>query len=455
VSLRGRLVLVLAYVLVLAVASLLVPLIRSVRDRVAAEVRTTALGQAEVVAATAAGGGDPRRLVETSAEQVRGRVLIVDGRGVVTADSANSSVGARYGERPEIATALGGKIAQQTRASQTLGRRILATAVPIVRAGRVRGAVRVTQSVAAVDHAVNSATAGLVLIGAVVLGLGLLAGVLLAGNLARPLHRLARAARRAGDGDLGVRVPEEGSSEQREVARAFNEMTSRVQRMVDAQRDFVADASHQLRTPLTGLRLRLEEAAATTGDVAAREQLDAAVGEVDRLSGVVTELLVLSEAGAARAPEAAADPLAAARRAAERWAAHGADISVVGADAGTVRCAVADLDRILDVLVENAIDYGPPGQRVALTVAPGRVEVADEGRGLAPGEEEAVFARFHRGSAGRAGGSGTGLGLAIARELAARWEGSVALANRSEGPGAVAIVVLPIAALPEPAGARR
>ena len=73
-------------------------------------------------------------------------------------------------------------------------------------------------------------------------------------------------------------------------------MTARVQRMVDAQRDFVADASHQLRTPLTGLRLRLEEAAAT-GD---REQVDAALDEVDRLSAVVNELLVLSEAGAAR-----------------------------------------------------------------------------------------------------------------------------------------------------------
>ena len=99
-------------------------------------------------------------------------------------------------------------------------------------------------------------------------------------------------------------------------------MTARVQRMVDAQRDFVADASHQLRTPLTGLRLRLEEAAATAAG--RREQVEGALEEVDRLSGVVTELLVLSEAGAARAPDAVTDLLAAARRACERWSSHDA-----------------------------------------------------------------------------------------------------------------------------------
>ena len=122
------------------------------------------------------------------------------------------------------------------------------------------------------------------LVGLIVLALGLAAGALLAASVVRPLRRLAAAARRAGEGDLSVRVPVEGSREQREVGGAFNEMTGRVQRMVDAQRDFVADASHQLRTPLTGLRLRLEEAAATAEGPAA-EQVEGALEEVDRLCG--------------------------------------------------------------------------------------------------------------------------------------------------------------------------
>ena len=321
-SLRARLLFALAYVLILAVGALLVPLIRSVRDRVSAEVKTQALAQADGVAAIAgaspdelsaaiAGRSAPQlsSLVSTTARNVRGRVVVVGPDGRVLADSSPGSLGADFSNRPEIAASLSGRVIQEDRRSDTLGQRILATAVPI--RGTPGGAVRVTQSVAAVDRALNAATVGLVLIGGFVLALGLAAGALLAASVVRPMRRLAAAARRAGEGDLGVRVPEEGAREQRELGRAFNDMTARVQRMVDAQQAFVADASHQLRTPLAGLRLRLEEAAAAAGPGPARDQVDGALGEVDRLSSMVTELLVLSESGEARSPVAAVDPLAA------------------------------------------------------------------------------------------------------------------------------------------------
>ncbi|WP_028057489.1 HAMP domain-containing sensor histidine kinase [Candidatus Solirubrobacter pratensis] len=457
-SLRARLLLALAYVLVLAVGALLVPLVRSVRDRVGAEVRTQALAQADAVAAVAGASPDDLSaaiagrpapdldvLVSTSARTSRGRVVVVGPDGRVIADSSPGSIGADFSSRPEIAGALRRRVVQEERPSATLNQRLLATAVPIRSAPG--GAVRVTQSVAAVSRAVDAATVGLVLIGVVVLGLGLAAGALLAASVVRPMRRLAAAARRAGEGDLGVRVPEEGAREQRELGRAFNDMTARVQRMVDAQQAFVADASHQLRTPLAGLRLRLEEAAAEAGEGPARAQVDGALGEVDRLSGILTELLVLSEAGAARAPDAAVDPLRACRRAATRWSGHDARVVVEGGDGAAVRCAAADLDRILDVLIENALAYGPAGQTIALTADAGRITVADEGPGLAGGEEESVFNRFHRGSAGRAVRGGTGLGLAIARELASRWEGTVTLANGTAG-GAVATVTLPLVTAP-------
>ena len=89
-------------------------------------------------------------------------------------------------------------------------------------------------------------------------------------------------------------------------------MTDRVQRLLGGQRDFVADASHQLRTPLTGLRLRLEEARAAARDRAVEEEIDGALAEVDRLAAIVDELLVLSRAGGPRAPGEKGRPAAAA-----------------------------------------------------------------------------------------------------------------------------------------------
>ncbi len=105
-------------------------------------------------------------------------------------------------------------------------------------------------------------------------------------------------------------------------------------------------------------------------------------------------------------------------------------------------CAAADADRALDVLLENALHYSPRGARVTIAAVAGRIDVLDRGPGLADDEADAVFERFHRGSAGRAGPSGSGLGLAIARELAREWGGDVTLRNR-EGGGAVATLTLP------------
>ena len=153
-----------------------------------------------------------------------------------------------------------------------------------------------------------------------VLGLG--AGAVIASQVAGPVRRLDEAARRVAEGDLSARAKPEGSAEQQRLARTFNEMTARLERLVDSQREFIADASHQLRTPLSGLRLRLEEARASTADADAHEEIDAGLREVDRLSAIVTELLVLSQAGEVDAPPERVDLEDAARRR-RRAPAHG------------------------------------------------------------------------------------------------------------------------------------
>jgi two-component system, OmpR family, sensor kinase len=440
-------------VTLLAIVALGVPLALNLRDRVDSEVRAQARNQADVVAATASDLLDRssrarlRRLAGTAAQSVSGRVLIVDGRGRVLADSAGTGeLGTNYSQRPEIAAALRGDAYQRVRHSDTLKADILATAVPMVKSGRPNGAVRVTQSVAAVHRAVGRTLGGLALIAGVVLGLGVLAGVVIARQISRPMAKLTEAARRIAHGDLDHRAPVEGSAEQRSLAQSFNEMTDKLSRAVATEKRFVADASHQLRTPLTGLRLRLEEAshAETTAD--AEPDLREGMREVDRLAGMVDELLALSRAQNGSGPGSELDPVGIADDGVARWqsAAQERGVELVRAHDHSPRRvfgAAPDAERALDSLIENAIVYSRRG-RVAVRVDGREIEVVDDGPGLAEGEEEQVFERFHRGTAGLSGASGTGLGLSIARQLAERWGGGVTLENRDDGRGARAVLRL-------------
>jgi signal transduction histidine kinase len=453
-SLRVRLLGAVTYVLLLAIVAFGAPLALNLTARVNAEVRTQAQAQADLLAATAADLLAPQSrpqlatLARTAATSLRGRVLIVDRSGSVLADSAGvGAVGVSYESRPEIERALAGRPVQITRSSRTLGHEILATAVPIIRGGRTAGAVRVTQSVAAVNAAVRNVEVALLLVALIVLALGLTAGTLLAAQIARPLRRLEAAARRVAQGDLAARAPVQGSREQRSLSRSFNEMTDRIASLLGAQRDFVADASHQLRTPLTGLRLRLEEARATTGSGAATRELDAAIAEVDRLSHTVNELLLLSSGGRRRPAGASVDLGDVAAGGLERWSARASDRGIRLAldqrsPGGTVWAARADIERALDALIENALRYSPSDGSVGIVTCPGRIEVLDRGPGIAREERELVFQRFRRGRVGISGEPGHGLGLAIARELVREWNGEITIRGR-DGAGTSATISFP------------
>ena len=465
-SLRTRLLLALAYVLVLAVVALEAPLIFSLNARVQAEVRTQARGQTDVVAASAADLVEPAKpralagLVTSAAHSVRGRVIVLDAHGRLLADSAGGPLGTSYADRPEVRAALHGRAIQNQRDSQTLGQNILATAAPILRGthGHVVGVARITQSVAAVRRAVRRSTAGVLLVGAIVLALGLLAGAMIARQFVRPIRHMRAAAARVAAGDLDTRVALEGSTEERSLADSFNHMTDRIRDMLTRQQAFVADASHQLRTPLAGLRLRLEEAEAAGVSPEAARELAAGEREVDRIAQLVEELLVLSSAGE---PDASAEPIdlaGAAAAAHRRWEPlareQGRTVVLAAPRAPAIASAArADVDRVLDALVENALRYAPAGSTVTLRAAGETIEVLDEGAGLAPGEAEALFERFHRGAAGRRLPGGTGLGLTIARTLARRWAGDVTIANRADAErGARAVLSLPRLAVPLPEG---
>jgi signal transduction histidine kinase len=441
-------------VLVLAVVALIVPLAVSLRDRVDAEVRLEARTEAEAVASRAVSVIDPpkavrlKSLASTAAFAVSGRVVIVDRRGRILADSDESAqIGSSFANRPEIAAALDGQVSQERRYSTTLSSEILATAVPVYTGSKPGGAVRVTQSVSAVDAAIRRAWLGLALIGALVIVLGLIAGAVIARRITKPIVRLDEAARRVAEGDLTAAAKVEGSTEQRALAVSFNTMTERLSLLLGAQREFVADASHQLRTPLAGMRLRLEEARAQSNDPDQREELDAAIAEVDRLALIVNELLELSQAGEGKPPLAVTDSLAALQGALERWRAAaaqaGCELELGATQELQFACHRSDVDRMLDAVIENALAYAP-GAPLLLGASGGALQVADRGPGLGDEAGDLLFERFRRGDAGRSGPPGTGLGLSIVRELARRWGGDVEIQNRLGG-GTEVTISLPLA----------
>jgi signal transduction histidine kinase len=452
VSLRLRLLAAFAYVLVLVLIALEIPLVLSLSNRVDNEVRSQAAAQAQVVAAAASARIDDRaqlqRVVAQAGRDLGARVIVVGPQGRLLADSAGSGLGDEsYADRPEIASALAGTSRQGTRHSDTLGEELLFTAVPVLDEGRTVGAVRVTQSNGAVSDRVRRNVLVVIGVGlaALVLGLGL--AWVLAGSLARPLRALASTARRVEDGELDARAEVTGAREQQEVAVAFNEMTDRLGQVLEAQREFVGNASHQLRTPLTGLRLRLEAAGLKSNDAAVRHELELAEAEVERLTRLLNSLLTLARDGDRPAVRAPVSLRGAAEAAYERWRpraeASGHTLALDGDGDALVRAAEEDVAITLDNLIENAIVYAPAETIVTLTWDPqGRLAVLDEGPGVPPGDERRVFERFRRGRTDR---PGTGLGLAIVEALARRWGGSASIRTREDGRGARAEVVLPLA----------
>jgi two-component system, OmpR family, sensor kinase len=463
-SLRLRLVLAFGYVLLFAIIALEVPLTLNFSRRVDSEIRAEASAGAQGVAAAASGRlTDAPALTALAREQARrlgGRVIVVDARGNVLVDSDGAAArGAPYSSRPEIAQALNGATAQGTRHSDSLDADLLYTAVPIVDAGRAAGAVRLTQSVKAVNDEVRRDVVALLALGAAVLALGLGLAWAIAGSLSRPLRGLARTARQIAAGDLRQRATPTGSAEQVEVANAFNDMTDRLVRALDAQRDFVANASHQLRTPLTGLRLRLESASLRAADDPdLKRDLMAGELETERLAKLLSNLLRLAQDGQ---PVTTATSIAlggVAERAAERWRDQaeldGHAIELAGAGEPHVRASAGDLDTMVDNLVENALNYMAPDTPIRIEwgreAGEAFIAVLDRGAGIDPEEADRVFDRFYRGSASRGGTiPGTGLGLAIVDALAGRWGARATLAPRPGG-GTRAELRFPATGAPTP-----
>ena len=300
--------------------------------------------------------------------------------------------------------------------------------------------------------------------------LAMLAAALVAIYFARwvskPLGKLDTAARQIADGELSVRAgTKSGPPELRRMAATFNMMAGRLETLVHGHRAMLADVSHQLRTPLTALRLRLDLLAVDSPPADA-DELAGAQEEIARLSRLVDGLLATARAENMTEQLENIDVVAAVTERAAAWQpvadGHGVKlvVDVAGAASGKdaqrplVALGAGHLDQILDNLLDNAIDaIGDKGGSVTVSVASSAsgttLTVADDGPGMTAQERSRAFLRFVSGSA-----NGTGLGLAIVQRLVTSNGGTIRLAD-TPGGGLTVVLEFPGTALYEgttPAG---
>jgi signal transduction histidine kinase len=371
---------------------------------------------------------DLQAIAANYSAQTAGRAVIVDAQGFVLADSdppvedATTDGSPRnFSSRPEIAAALAQEVVTGTRNSSTLGTGLVYVAMPISSGTKVYGAVRITYSTDQLDSRVHRYWSLLAAAAVVTLAVAGGVGILLARWVTRPIADLRDAATRIGDGELDARADQvHGPPEVRELAESFNTTALRLEQLVTAQEQFVADASHQLRTPLTALRLRLEMLETEEGSDAT-EDLDAARSEVQRLSRLVDGLLALARA--------------------ERVVLECPEGRLEG------RATPDHLSQALDNLIANALEVAPPGSTITLSVTRGttagtvEVHVTDHGPGLDADQRAHAFDRFWRATSTRSELGGSGLGLAIVQKLTTA-DGGHAELRETPGGGVDAVLVL-------------
>ena len=272
-------------------------------------------------------------------------------------------------------------------------------------------------------------------VGALTLGLAIVL-FLMTKSITRPLSELARAADAIGKGARVPALEERGARELRDATRAFNTMQDRLHRYLDSRTRVLAAMSHDLRTPLTRLRLRAE----SLEDAPTRERFTA---DIDEMALMVTGALGLFKGlNDSEVPVSlSVDDLLSSLQ--KEFAELGGSVEISGRSRQPIDAKPGALKRCLSNLLHNAIKYG---DRATVVVTDGtllRISIRDEGPGIAEELQQQVFEPFYRVESSRNRDSGgTGLGLCIARDIAEAHGGTIELRNRPEG-GLEATLSLP------------
>jgi signal transduction histidine kinase len=426
---------------------------------------------AQVEESVAAGVPDPvdDAWIHSYVQGTKKRVVALKVGGDVVLDSdldpnATEYFGSNMGSRPEIIDLFANRMMQTGhRRSNTLNTELAYVVVPVVQDSAIIGAVRVSFPTTAARQAVVDYWKTLVAIWIVSLLLVAAIGIVLARSFGRPIRDLERAAVEFGAGRLDRRANDLGGPpEVVSLRNAFNTTANGLETLVRRQQSFVADASHQLRTPLTGLRLRLENLEGEVTDYG-REDLEQAVAQTDRLSRMVDGLLTLARADKPTTWNDCQPLLVEALLQARMtdWEPFAAERSIhlsMSCRPGLMAMSNADrLSQVLDNLIANAFDAlaktDGTEQAIRLLAWPEpehvQIHVIDNGPGLSPTERARAFDRFWRADPSQTDGfGGTGLGLSIAASMLAADKGTIRL-EAADGGGLDAMIRLARGDLPQ------
>jgi two-component system, OmpR family, sensor histidine kinase MprB len=303
------------------------------------------------------------------------------------------------------------------------------------------GALQVARPLDEIDRQLDRILIVLAFVGAggVALGAGL--GALVARTALAPIDRFTRRTEQlAADPDPSERMEVSGGDELARLARSFNATLDALERSVEAQRQLVADASHELRTPIASMRANIQTLVeADRLPVHEREALRAdVVAELDELTALVADVVELAR-GTVQGEltdEVRLDEIVEVVVERARARSGGRVEFQVGTEPTVVRGDPGRIHRAVSNLVDNAVKWSPPGGRVELKLAGGALTVRDHGPGFEEGDLPRVFERFYRADGAR-GLPGSGLGLAIVRQAAEAHGGSVEASNAPEGSGAL------------------
>jgi two-component system OmpR family sensor kinase len=445
-SLRNRLSVVFGLIVLGAIATVYLSTVPRLEDRLTdqklsaleADAQRSAPALAEALAMRPA-GEDLARPVTAAASRSSAEVLVaipLRGEPAALSIAEDSSVngGVSFDDvSPLAVAALTSRRPQMTTVTTGAGRQALA-AEPLMSEGKVVGVAVFADALADVEANVALIRRQILVSGGAALLIAILAGYLVARALSLRVKRLERAARRVASGDFTDSIRADSDDELGQLAAAFEDMQNQLARLDRARKQFIASASHELRTPIFSLGGFLELLADEELDDDTRRQfLEQIRGQVERMRNLATELLDLSrlEAGALELRPAPTDVGQLAREVAAEFtpaaSRHGAEVKLeLEHEPIELECDPERVAQVLRILLDNALVHTPEGTGVRVSAARAnghvRLEVSDRGLGIKRQNMPHIFEPFFTSNDEA---QGAGLGLAIARELADRMHGQL------------------------------